>query len=84
VSKGFNRLKTHPQLHKLGYYSVHAECDAIMRANHGDTLIVVRVLKNGKLACAKPCEKCLTFAKSYGIKKVYYSNWDGNIEVSVL
>lgn len=81
VSRGYNCLKTHPRLFKkYGYFSIHAECDAIMRANRGDTLVVVRVLKSGKLTCAKPCEKCLTFAKEYGIRKIMYSDWDESIK----
>jgi deoxycytidylate deaminase len=80
VGKGFNSTKTHPMLHRLGYHSTHAECDAMMHASEGDTLIVVRVLKNGKLTCAKPCKDCLIFAKQYGIKKIVYSDWDESIK----
>ena len=36
------------------------------------TLIVVRGNKN-TLSNSKPCKKCLALIKTYGIKKIYYS-----------
>lgn len=84
VGRGYNKLKTHPKLSKYGYYSCHAECDAIMRASEGDTLVVVRLLKSGKLCCSKPCDRCLKFAKDYGIKKIYYIDWDSSLKEMVL
>ena len=80
VSRGHNKLKSHPTLSKLGYYGIHAECDALMRSHCGDTLIVVRILKNGRLACSKPCEKCLKFISSYGIKRVLYIDWNESVQ----
>jgi deoxycytidylate deaminase len=81
ISKGFNSLKTNPQLKKkYNYWSIHAESQAIMRANKGDTILVVRILKDGSLTCSKPCDKCIEHARDNGIKKIYYSNWNGEIE----
>lgn len=81
VSKGYNKLKTNPKLFKeYGYYSTHAECSALMRAAGGDTLVVVRIKKNGDLACSKPCEKCQRFIKDYGIKRVFYIDWDSEVK----
>jgi deoxycytidylate deaminase len=84
VGKGYNKVKTHPRLFKeYGYFSIHAECDALLKAasnGNGDTIIVVRIIKNGKYSCSKPCEKCLAFIKEYGIKKIIYSDWDGLIK----
>jgi len=81
VSKGFNKLKTHPKLHKeYGYYSIHAECDAVLRASKGDTLVVVRILRDDSLACSKPCVKCLTFLRDHGIKKVIYIDWNSDVK----
>ena len=81
AGKGFNKAKTHPLLHnKYAYRSIHAECDAALKAAQGDTIVVVRVMKNGKLTCSRPCEKCMRFIKDYGIKKVYYSDWDGTMK----
>lgn len=57
----------------------HAECDAMLRASTGDVLVVVRIHKNGKLSCSKPCEKCLKVAKEFGIKKIIYTDWDSSV-----
>lgn len=46
----------------------------------GDTLIVTRISKKGEYSCSKPCEKCLRAAKDYGIKKIYYTDWDASIQ----
>lgn len=46
----------------------------------GDTLIVVRVISDGKMACSKPCDKCLLFAKEYGIKKIIFVNEQGEVD----
>ena len=37
-------------------------------------IAVVRLFKNGKLANARPCRKCLAMMKDLGIKKVHYSS----------
>jgi len=82
IGKGWNKLEIHGGLKKkYGYFSIHAECDCILNAakSQGDTLIVVRILKNGELSCSKPCEKCIKFAKDYGIKKIYYIDWNKKI-----
>ena len=41
-------------------------------------MIVIRQSK-GRLAESKCCEDCIKLMKSVGIRKVYYSNSDGNI-----
>ncbi len=41
-------------------------------------IAVIRVLKNGNFANARPCRKCLCMMKDLGIKKVYYSNGVGD------
>jgi len=80
TGRGFNKTKTHPKLVQYGHYTIHAECDALLRAASGNILIVVRLSKKGKLVCSKPCDKCMKYIKDYGIKKVYYINWDSNIQ----
>lgn len=39
---------------------------------------VVRVSKNGNLANARPCRKCLQMMQDLGIKKVHYSTGSGD------
>lgn len=81
ISKGFNSNKGHGRMIRDHGYrgGKHAECDAIMRASSGDTLVVVRIRKDGKLSCSKPCEKCLKLAKEFGIKKIIYTDWDSSV-----
>lgn len=40
-------------------------------------LIVARSRKNGELAMAKPCSDCLPIIQAFGIRYVYYSNYEG-------
>jgi deoxycytidylate deaminase len=81
VGKGFNKLKTNRMLREqYGYYSIHSECAAILDGARGDTLVVVRLMKNGSLSCSKPCEKCVVFAKDFGIKTIIYTDWDSSFK----
>jgi deoxycytidylate deaminase len=50
-------------------------------------LIVIRVDSKGKLNNSKPCAKCikhLTRLKQYNVRKIYYSDANGNIIKSSL
>jgi deoxycytidylate deaminase len=80
---GFNQLKTHSGLRKdYGYYSQHAEARAVLNSNGcGDTIVVARRGRDGKVTMSKPCEKCMRLLKNKGIKKIFYTNWEGNIEM---
>jgi deoxycytidylate deaminase len=80
VSKGYNKLKSNPDLRKRGYYSYHCEVSALMKADRGDTLVVVRITKTNRLAASHPCSKCMKYAREYGIKKIIYIDWLGNIQ----
>ena len=82
MSTGFNQLKTHTSLW-LDYdcFSKHAEMDAIIKSRYNcDTILVVRINKRGKLSCSRPCEKCIKFATDNGVKRIYFSDWDGEIK----
>jgi deoxycytidylate deaminase len=82
MSRGFNTNKTHARMiREHGYMGgTHAECDALMRASKGDVLIVVRLHKSGKLSCSKPCKRCLKMAKEFGIKRIFFTDWDSSIQ----
>lgn len=78
----FNCLKSHPKLCKYYPYPyLHAEAHAILSLGLDNccnkTLYVVRVLRNGQLALAKPCNSCLTLIKDVGLKEIYYSTSEG-------
>lgn len=57
----------------------HAEVAAIRRARKLDTLIVIRVNKQGKLMESKPCTICRALIQDSEIKNLYYSNSLGQI-----
>lgn len=81
IGKGFNKNKTHAGLHKkYNFFSLHAEVASCLSAKCGNVLIVVRINKQNNLTCSKPCSRCFQFMKDFGIKKVYYSTWEGTIK----
>lgn len=49
-----------------------------IEARPSDVLYVVRFLADGTVTMAKPCELCQNMINSYGVKKVYYTDWEGN------
>ena len=72
---GYNNGKKHAEVHALTQLTVK-------QAKGGD-LIVVRVNKKG-LAMSKPCKNCQATIMLYGIKRVYYTDSDGNIQKLML
>lgn len=42
-------------------------------------LLVVRVSANGQLCDSKPCCMCVNLMRLHGVKRVYYSNVDGEM-----
>jgi len=80
TGRGHNVKKTHARMNKdFGYVTVHAEALALMRANCGDQLLVVRLLKNNDLGCSKPCAKCMKYIRQRNIKEIFYINWGGKL-----
>lgn len=61
----------------------HAEVAAMDRVwkseLQGLTILVVRARKGGGLGMAKPCPDCMEKLVAAGIKKVVYSDDDGNL-----
>lgn len=88
ISTGFNDMrKTHTLMQKyagdldfsLGLHAeVHACIGVSMMNLEGADLYVVRILKDGHLAMAKPCRVCHKFLADVGIRRVYYSCNDNN------
>jgi len=83
LSTGHNDMaKTHPLQQKYAKnisfaLGLHAEVDACLGVPktdlYGADLYVARILKNGKIAMAKPCRICQRFILDVGIRRVYYS-----------
>ena len=83
ISTGYNDMrKTHTIMQKYNRDKtwapgLHAEVDACIGVPaaemDGADLYVVRILKSGHLAMAKPCRICQQFLAKSGIPIVYYS-----------
>ena len=88
VRIGVNSTKTSPRFPQryrdgnVGYY-MHAEMNVIRFAKSGDTLEVLRFRNddNTKVAIAKPCIHCQKYIKQVGIKKIKYTNDNGDWEI---
>ena len=85
IKFGTNQAKTHPIAHRV--YSngeeaanMHAEMDVLRYAKSGDSLRVMRFLKNGKPTMAKPCRFCLKLIQKFNLNSVQYTNWNGEWE----
>jgi len=82
VGTGFNNPYVSPKLANRGYWSVHAEIDALRKMDYlMDTnklvMVVVRIKKDGSFGSSKPCPTCVNHIRKAGIKKVIYMNPDG-------
>ena len=83
ISTGYNDMrKTHTLMQKYNRDKtwapgLHAEVDACIGVPAADIdgadMYVVRILKDGHLAMAKPCRICQRFILDVGIRRVYYS-----------
>ena len=85
VASGYNDI--------FASVSIHAECAAINKyinschksRKHNNlfkncTLIVIRIGdQNKRLMMSKPCASCIKYIKMLNIKKIYYSDYSGNL-----
>lgn len=80
---GWNQRKTHPKLKRWGYPAycdLHAEAHALLRSGllaDGGTLVVARLLRNGKDGLAKPCPFCLAAAIECGVSRIVWTTPEG-------
>lgn len=85
VKVGENTFKTHPRFKRRypdGTHGshMHAEMNVLRFARPGDTLEVMRFLKTGGRAMAKPCAHCMKYIREAGIKEIKYTNLEGDWE----
>lgn len=85
IKIGANSVKTNPRYgrkYKNGdkAYCLHAETNVLRFARPGDHITVMRWGARGELTMAKPCRWCLQYIQRAGIKKVTYSDWNGNFQ----
>jgi deoxycytidylate deaminase len=86
VRIGENTNKTHPRFKRQypdGTWAshMHAEMNVLRFARPGDELEVIRFENfSHKRTMAKPCLFCMNEIKKIGIKRVRYTNWNGDWE----
>lgn len=84
IQKKQNKFRTFNNCDCNNYYppSIHAEVSALCSISYPVgvnikwdrvKVYVVRVLKNGDVACSKPCAACENLIRKLGIKGCYYS-----------
>ena len=84
-SFGFNRYIKEIFLNKqMVKFTVHAELDALYRFGNknvkGMDILIIRIGKmNNNLKNSRPCNNCIEKMAQRGIRKVYYSNHNGEI-----
>jgi len=89
LATGWNQNKTHNYASQyMEYPYLHAEVDAILSARYrvdleGTSIFVVRLLKNGRLAMAKPCPHCQQACNDVGIKRAYWTT-DTNYDEALI
>ena len=81
---GTNSNKTHPRFTRT--YAdgscrshLHAEMDVLRFSKPGDSILVLRFSLSGDLTMAKPCHLCEKLLVESRIKKVTYSDWNGEL-----
>lgn len=81
MASGYNYDKVQFNVQKCISCSTHAEMAAILglKGKKGDTIIVVRIGKDGKLKDSMPCTFCYNYIQNAGIKKIYYSTNNDDI-----
>ena len=90
VKIGENTSKTHPKFKRQysdGTWAshMHAEMNVLRFAQPGDEIEVMRFAKcSHELTMARPCKLCLEKIRQAGIKKVRYTNWDGEWETLLI
>jgi pyrimidine deaminase RibD-like protein len=78
ISTGWNSVD-HPE---APLYSEHAEESVLRKARYraeGGTLLVVRIRRDGGLAMAYPCDRCMRLIRSLKVKTVVYSTQEEEI-----
>jgi len=80
LGRGWNKSKTHSSMkkHNESYdRQIHAELAAVLATGtdivRGADLFVCRILKDNSFALARPCETCYNLARSYGVRRIYYT-----------
>lgn len=87
LSFGFNKAKTHPVAVETYTQCIHAEMAAIKSARQRDLvgadLFVVRIKRSigQPRGMSRPCTHCMKLIQDSKIKRVFYTNKDGRVEM---
>jgi len=85
---GVNRLSRNTAKFRKRYsnsretcHEIHAEVDLVIHSKViPERINVIRFFKDGTPTMAKPCIHCQNFLRMKGVKRVRYTNWDGDWE----
>ena len=53
--------------------AAHAEARLVRKLDWGSEVYIVRILRNGRMASARPCENCQSALRLRGVKTCHYS-----------
>lgn len=76
ISVGWNKYKTNP-MSPHPYKQIHAEVDALFKANgsvEGMDIYVYREGKDGIPRISRPCKHCFNLLQKRGIRYVFYTD----------
>jgi deoxycytidylate deaminase len=83
ISVGWNNFKTHPDS-PTRFHAQHSEFNCLVGLHKydvvGATIFVVRLTRGGDIGIAKPCDICEKMLRAAGIRKVFYSGRDYEVE----
>jgi deoxycytidylate deaminase len=82
VATGINRRKTHPQ---SNCFTQHAEFNSLLKyTNNRDrknlTMYVARLTRTDRISLSKPCFECQKAIWDAGIRKVFYTDYAGELK----
>lgn len=79
-SVAFNQfIKKSPISQRTIHAEINALCKFSKKSLKGMDILVIRTNKNLTLSNSRPCNHCINKMISLGIRKVYYSDKNGNI-----
>lgn len=91
LSFGYNRcIRTQVINDQNVKFSIHAEIDAIYKFNSKKIkymdILIIRIgnPRTGKLRNSRPCNSCIEKLSQYDIRRVYYSDQNGDIVYETL
>jgi tRNA(Arg) A34 adenosine deaminase TadA len=65
---------------KTPLHAAHAEVRLCKKIDLGATVYLARVLRDGSLAVARPCPRCHALLKLKGVRRVFFTVSNGEIE----